>query len=53
MRNVSDKSTEIQNTRFLFSNVFQKSYPVWDNMEKYCRSGQVTIWRVRITCWIS
>ena len=36
IRNVSDKSsTENQNTHFIFSNFFQKSCRLWDNVEKY------------------
>jgi len=27
-------------TRSMLSNVFRKSYPLRDNMEKYCRTGQ-------------
>jgi len=35
MRIVSDKSyKENQNTNFMFSNVFRKSYRVWNHMEK-------------------
>jgi len=32
-----------------------KSCRLWDNVEKYCRAGhrpQMTIWRMRISCWI-
>jgi len=33
-----------------------KSYPLWDNVEKYCTSGQNTedniLWRMCISCWI-
>jgi len=44
MRNVSDKSCrENQNTRFVFSNFFpRKSWPLWENVEEYCRAGQAT-----------
>ena len=53
LRNISDKSCrENQNTHFVLSNVFLKSCRVWNNVEKYCRVGQVTIWRMRIACWI-
>ena len=34
---------------------FRKSCRLRDNVEKYCTAGQatdVTIWRMRITCWI-
>ena len=35
---------ENQNTHFVFSNFFfpRKSCRLWDNVEKYCRSGQAT-----------
>ena len=26
---------------------------LWDNVEKYCRSGQMTIWHMRIACRIT
>ena len=43
MRNVSDKSCrENQNTDFVFSNFFRKSYRLWDIVEKYGRAGQAT-----------
>ena len=43
MRNVSDKSCrENQNTHFVFSNFFQKSCLLGDNVEKYSRVGQGT-----------
>jgi hypothetical protein len=44
MRNVSDKSCrENQNIHFMFNNFFfRKSSPLWDNVEKYFRTGQVT-----------
>ena len=33
----------IEKTHILCSvNFFQKSYCLWDNVEKYCRAGQVT-----------
>ena len=43
-RNVSDKSRrENQNTHFMFDNFFlEKSYHLWDNVEKYCTAGQAT-----------
>ena len=39
----------------LCSVFFFKSCRLWDNVEKYCRAGQVTmtIWRMRIACWIT
>jgi len=33
---------ENQNTRFIFSDFFQKSFHLWDNVEKYCRARQAT-----------
>jgi len=40
MRNVSDKSRDNQNTRFVFNDHLKKSCHLWDNVEKYCRSGE-------------
>ena len=39
----------------MFNNFcFRKSCRLWDNVEKYCRVGQVTdIWRMRIACRIT
>jgi len=59
MRSVSGKSCRgDQNTRFTFNKVFffpRKSCRLWDNVKKsiveLCRP-QMTIWRMRITCWI-
>jgi hypothetical protein len=35
---------------------FRKSCRLWDNVDKYCRAGQVTsqitIWRMCFACWI-
>jgi len=43
MRNISNKSRENQNTHLVFSNFFsRKSCRLWDNMEKYCKTGQAT-----------
>ena len=43
MRSVSDRScTESQNAYFMFSNIFQISWHLWDNVEKYCRAWQTT-----------
>jgi len=52
------KVVEKIKTHFVFSNLFsRKFYSLWDNVEKYCRAGQVTddniVWRTRITCWKS
>jgi hypothetical protein len=60
MRNVSDKSCrENQNTHFMFNNFFffRKSCRLWDNVETYGKSGQVTddniIGRMRFACRIT
>jgi hypothetical protein len=45
--------TKILGSIFFF---FQKSCRLSDNVEKYCRAGQapqMTIWRMRIVCWIT
>jgi hypothetical protein len=44
MRNVSDKTRrENQNARFMFNNfVFEKSFPLRDNVEKCCGAGRAT-----------
>ena len=56
MRNVSGKIIERIKTHILCSVTFfpPKIVPFWDNVQKYCRSGrpQITIWRMRIACWI-
>jgi len=31
-----------QNTHFMFNDVFQKWFLLWDKVEKYCRAGQAT-----------
>jgi hypothetical protein len=56
MRNVSDKSCrENQNTHFVFSNFFHENrafYDImWENIVDRARP-QITIWRMRIACWI-
>jgi hypothetical protein len=43
------------NTHSLFSNFFfRKSCRLWDNVENVVQCGgpQMTVWRMRITCWI-
>jgi hypothetical protein len=58
MRNVSDKSCrENQNTRFMFNNFFffflNRAFCEirWKNIVEPGRP-QMTIWRMRIACWI-
>ena len=59
MRNVLDKSCrENENTYFMFNNrFFRKSCRLWDNVEKYGgdwgATNDVTIWRIRVACWIN
>jgi hypothetical protein len=58
MRNVSDKSCrENQNTYFKVNNFFGGEIPaVYEIMWKYIverGSTQLTIWRMRIACWIT
>jgi hypothetical protein len=55
MRNVSDKNCrKNQNTHFMFSNFFRKSYRFWDNVKNMVETegSQTTISR-RVACWIS
>jgi len=44
MRNICDKNfRENQGTLFMSNNVFfRKWWQLWNNVEKYCKSGQVT-----------
>jgi hypothetical protein len=56
MRNVSDASCrENQNTYFVFSNFFFENHAInekmWKNVVDRVRP-QMTIWRMRIACWI-
>jgi hypothetical protein len=58
MRHISNKSCrENLNTHFMFSNFFLKSRRLWDNVEKcggaWEATNNVTIWRIRVECWIS
>ena len=60
MRNVIDESCrENKNTYFILGNYvfFRKSRLFLDNVEKCCgalgATNDVTIWRIRIVCWIS
>jgi len=57
MRNVSDKRCrENQNTHFVFSNFFSKIVPFMRKRGKNIVErgrAQMTIWRMRIECWIS
>jgi len=57
MRNVVDKSyMENKNTHFMYYNFFFSRKPcrLWDNMENMVEPGgpQMTVWRMRIVCWI-
>jgi hypothetical protein len=52
MRNVTDKSCrETQNTHFEFSIFFKKSCWLWDNVEKYCITGQATDDNMTLHAW--
>ena len=45
MRNVSEKSNrENKTTHIIFNRLlfFQKSFRLWDNVDKYCRAGEAT-----------
>jgi hypothetical protein len=60
MRNVLGKRCrKNKKTHFMFSNFFslQKSHRLSDNVEKCGRdrgaTNDVTIWRIRVACWIS
>jgi hypothetical protein len=41
----------------MFNDFFHKSYRLWDNVEEYSgdrgATNDVTIWRMRVACWIS
>ena len=58
MRNVSDRSCrENQNTHFVINNIFffenRAVYEImWKNIVERGRP-QMTIWRMRIACWIT
>jgi hypothetical protein len=54
MKNVSSKSWENQNTYYI-QLFFWKSCRLWDNVERYIVDlgrPQMTIWRMRVACWI-
>ena len=58
MRNVVEKSCrENQNTHFMFNNFFSENRTVYEIMSKNMvdpeATNDVTIWRIRIACWIS
>ena len=57
MRNASDKScTASQNTHFIFSNFSPPNHAVYEIMWKSTvqpDKPQMTIWRMRIACWIT
>ena len=40
------KVVEKINAHFMFNYFFQKSFHLWDNVEKYCRAGQATVGNV-------
>jgi hypothetical protein len=44
MKNFSNKVVEKIKTHFMFSNFFffRKSWLLWENVGKYCRTGQAT-----------
>jgi hypothetical protein len=56
MRNISEKNCrENQNTDFVFSNFFSENPAVYEIMWKNTAGRgrpQMTIWRMRIACWI-
>ena len=56
MRNASDKSCrENQNTRFMSNNVFFENRAVYEIMWKnivVLGKPQITIWSMRIACWV-
>ena len=55
MKNISVKiCRETRNTHFIFSNFFYKDRAVCEIMWKNVERGrsQMTIWRMRIACWI-
>jgi len=55
MRNISDKSCRKKNNLCSVTFFFRKPCRLWDIVEKWCRVGrpQVTIWRLRVACWIT
>ena len=56
MRNISDKKcTENQKTHFIFNTFFLRNLAFYEIMwENNVESGrpQITVWRMRIACWI-
>ena len=53
---IQTKVVEKIKSRVLYSvTCFRKSCRLWDNVEKFCRTGQVTVdqLRKRIACWIT
>jgi hypothetical protein len=58
MKNVLEKCRrEHRNTLSCSVTFFRKSWRLWDNVEKYGGDrgarNDVTIWRIRVPCWIS
>jgi hypothetical protein len=54
MRMLQTKVVEKIKTHFVYSNLFQKTCRLWDNVENTIERGrpQMTIWRMLISCWI-
>ena len=55
IKNISYKSCrEAQDTHFMFSNFFRKSYRLWDNVENIVDTDrpQIIIWHMCIAYWI-
>jgi hypothetical protein len=57
MRSVSDKiCRENQNTHFVFNKFVPENRAVyetmWKNIVQWCKP-QITIWRMRIACWLT
>ena len=50
------KFVEKIDSHFMFNKLLFEDRAVWDNVETYCRAGQVTqktVWRIRIACWVT
>jgi hypothetical protein len=58
IKNAADKNcTEHRNIHFMFNNIFQKSFRLWDNLDNCGTDWQHTeddiIGRMRAACWIN